>query len=72
MIPSGLNPIVAILGNNEVTNTYKVDTVNKRIIGTSQLKHFKVPYTIEKVIKISRVNLYASDFISLFILHYPP
>lgn len=35
MIPSGLNPIVAILGNNEVTNTYKVDTTNKRIVGTT-------------------------------------
>lgn len=36
MIPTnGLNtPILAIVGNNEVTKTYKVDTVNKRIEGT--------------------------------------
>lgn len=35
MVPSGLNPIVSVLGNNEVTKTYKVDTYNKRIIGTT-------------------------------------
>lgn len=35
MIPTGLNPIVSVLGNNEVTKTYKVDTYNKRIIGTT-------------------------------------
>lgn len=35
MIPTGLNPIVSVLGNNEVTKTYKVDVYNKRIIGTT-------------------------------------
>ena len=35
MVPTGLNPIVSVLGNNEVTKTYKVDTYNKRIIGTT-------------------------------------
>ena len=35
MVPSSLNPIVSVLGNNEVTKTYKVDTYNKRIIGTT-------------------------------------
>ena len=35
MVPTGLKPIVAVLGNNEVTKTYKVDTYNKRIIGTT-------------------------------------
>lgn len=35
MIPSGLNPLVAVVGNNEVTRTYKVDTYNKRIVGTT-------------------------------------
>lgn len=35
MIPSGLNPIINVAGNNEVTKTYKVDTKNKRIIGTT-------------------------------------
>ena len=34
MVPTGLNPIVSVLGNNEVTKTYKVDTYNKRIVGT--------------------------------------
>ena len=35
MVPTGLNPIVSVLGNNEVTKTYKVDTYNKRIVGTT-------------------------------------
>lgn len=35
MVPTGLNPIVSVLGNNEVTKTYKVDAYNKRIIGTT-------------------------------------
>lgn len=35
MVPTSLNPIVSVLGNNEVTKTYKVDTYNKRIIGTT-------------------------------------
>lgn len=35
MIPSGLNPLVAVVGNNEVTKTYHVDFFNKRIVGTT-------------------------------------
>lgn len=35
MVPEGLNPVVAVLGNNEVTKTYRVDTFNKRIVGTT-------------------------------------
>lgn len=35
MVPSGLNPIITVVGNNKVTRTYKVDTFNRRIIGTT-------------------------------------
>lgn len=34
MIPSNRNLIVTQIGQNEVTRTYKVDSYNKRIIGT--------------------------------------
>ena len=35
MIPSNRNLIVTHIGQNEVTRTYKVDSYNKRIIGTT-------------------------------------
>lgn len=35
MIPSNRNLIVTQIGQNEVTRTYKVDSYNKRIIGTT-------------------------------------
>lgn len=35
MIPSNRNLIVTQIGQNEVTKTYKVDSYNKRIIGTT-------------------------------------
>lgn len=35
MIPSKRNLIVTQIGQNEVTRTYKVDSYNKRIIGTT-------------------------------------
>lgn len=35
MIPSNHNLIVTQIGQNEVTRTYKVDSYNKRIIGTT-------------------------------------
>ena len=35
MIPSNRNLIVTQIGQNEVTITYKVDSYNKRIIGTT-------------------------------------
>lgn len=35
MIPSNRNLIVTQIGQNEVTRTYKVDSHNKRIIGTT-------------------------------------
>jgi hypothetical protein len=35
LIPSNRNLIVTQIGQNEVTRTYKVDSYNKRIIGTT-------------------------------------
>lgn len=35
MIPSNRNLIVTQIGQNEVTRTYKVDSYNKRILGTT-------------------------------------
>ena len=35
MIPSNRNLIVTQIGQNEVTRTYKVDSYNKRIVGTT-------------------------------------